>query len=331
MIVLLSTLGTLRTEQIMSQVQGIDFAIEGEEENEIEPPRRINRGFLFSTLKEAQKIGVMTIYTHNKNANWAEVETPQERKKALVQMGEQIKSYRMQAQQMKAQGEDFAQIAMIYETQALQLEQDIATKKQSLSDPPSLLADHNGYFHLLMPLSGKVPELSSTIDRLDRYQKDVTEANLKAMDKVKPVAKTKTGDYYIGAEACRPCHIQQYDFWKTMRHAHAYNTLVKVGKQFDLDCIGCHVVGWMEPGGLYSLRDPQKLGDVQCENCHGPGGIHSTKDPTARTTRKESPSEVCTKCHYGTHDPKFNYEEKLKLVLGEGHGHTKLQEMLNKK
>ena len=44
-------------------------------------------------------------------------------------------------------------------------------------------------------------------------------------------------------------------------------TLTTQFKEFNLDCVGCHVTGYGRPGGS-TVTHVEKLKDVQCEACH---------------------------------------------------------------
>jgi hypothetical protein len=37
---------------------------------------------------------------------------------------------------------------------------------------------------------------------------------------------------------------------------------------------------------------------------------------------------TCRQCHQGSHDPNFNYRQKLKLILGKGHGEKRLKQLI---
>ena len=52
-----------------------------------------------------------------------------------------------------------------------------------------------------------------------------------------------------GPTTCLGCHPDTEPVWKQSKHAPAWETLEAQGKQHHLDCIGCHVVGWQQPGG----------------------------------------------------------------------------------
>jgi len=55
---------------------------------------------------------------------------------------------------------------------------------------------------------------------------------------------------FVGTVACLACHVEAEEVFKTTKHPRGYATLVEVGKQHHLDCIGCHVTGWQQPQGV---------------------------------------------------------------------------------
>lgn len=106
-----------------------------------------------------------------------------------------------------------------------------------------------------------------------------------------------SGKTYVGVENCKDCHTKAYAKWKTTKHAHAYESLIKgrkdvkewVPRNHDPECLACHTTGWepqevkrYDSGYLLeslaeSRRQPQlytHLKGQQCENCHGPGSRH---------------------------------------------------------
>ncbi len=324
LIVLLSTLGVTRLQQVLPSVKGIDIAIEGSEDSAFDPPQRVGKTFLLSTPKEGQKVGIFAMYLRPQSKTWSAVETPAKRKEALKAMVKQVKVYEKQATQMRKQGKAFAPIAKVYESQANELLKKMVIHRKTLQAPPSLASGHRGFFHLMLSVSSTLPEFPTAVKRVKRYQKEVKIANLAALQLIKPVLKDKHGNFYIGANRCKTCHGGAYQFWKKTRHANAFATLVKRKKQFDLDCIGCHVVGWQKPGGLYNIKTPGHLGNVQCENCHNIGGLHAAQGGKKGLIRGHVTASVCTQCHNGTHDPKFNFLSKVKKILGKGHGEARL-------
>ena len=115
---------------------------------------------------------------------------------------------------------------------------------------------------------------------------------------------------------CKACHGAPYAVWGASRHATAVKTLEKVGKQFDPECLACHVVG-MGRGGFLSKDLTPQLAGVQCENCHGPGRAHGLNPKANRTgfdARRESGTAAkvgeatCRNCHVGSHSPSFDFK-----------------------
>ena len=110
---------------------------------------------------------------------------------------------------------------------------------------------------------------------------------------------------YIGAQACKSCHVQSYQKWTQSKHAHAYDTLQKEDREQDVFCVSCHVLGWQK-AGFVSLEHSPKFAHVQCENCHGPRKAHaqnpSIKGPVASLKN-------CKTCHNKTHSPSFDADK----------------------
>lgn len=99
-----------------------------------------------------------------------------------------------------------------------------------------------------------------------------------------------------------------------MRHSRAWHTLEVTGQHFDAECIGCHSVGFAEPGGY--LRPNQVAGfeNVQCGSCHGPAERHLASPSGYLDARFQAPASKCIECHDKHHDPRFDQARKLPLV-----------------
>jgi hypothetical protein len=107
--------------------------------------------------------------------------------------------------------------------------------------------------------------------------------------------------------------------WDRTTHAHAYATLSSQFKEFNLECVGCHVTGYDQPGGS-TVTHAAKLENVQCEVCHGPGSRH-VLNPADRTRIIARPdASRCLDCHHPPHVEGFDALAKMKDILGPGHG-----------
>ena len=127
--------------------------------------------------------------------------------------------------------------------------------------------------------------------------------------------------------------------WRKSAHAEAYATLEKLDppRNFDPECVSCHVVGWNPgkffpyQGGYLSPKKTPHLTNVGCEDCHGPGQRHALAEKgkdvalqkamqkTVRITKEEaadprSGKQNCYTCHDGDNSPDFKFETYFPLI-----------------
>ncbi|HEU0036330.1 MAG TPA: multiheme c-type cytochrome [Kofleriaceae bacterium] len=199
----------------------------------------------------------------------------------------------------------------------------LVADRDQLKAKPLAIPAAGSYFTLQQVRINKQLACSPSVDdRVTVFYRQAGEANVKAAAGKKPPPPPKGQAGYVGAATCDDCHSDAVEFWKTTRHAHAWETLVKRGQQFDFDCINCHVTGWDKPGGS-NLAFNEPLRDVQCETCHGPSSIHVAKGGEEKPPAviRNPPLDLCaTQCHTKEHSDTFQYEAYLRDVLGPGHG-----------
>ncbi len=150
------------------------------------------------------------------------------------------------------------------------------------------------------------------------YYKKVDDMNRVAFAGLKPPPAPPGGDSYAGVEACSTCHAAPRAVWDKTAHAHAYVTLSSQFKEFNLDCVSCHVTGYDRPGGS-TVTHVEKLKDVQCEVCHGPSSRHA-ENPKIPPEVPKPTAQICTTCHHPPHVHTFDAQAKLQEILGPGHG-----------
>ena len=199
----------------------------------------------------------------------------------------------------------------------------LVAEKQKLEKTPLAVPATGSFFTLEQVRINKTLACSPPVrDAIKSYDLAAGEANVKAAANT-PVPKPAKGKAsYVGSETCSDCHDEAMEFWKTTRHAGAWETLVERGQQFDYECIGCHVTGWAQPGGS-NLAHNENLRDVQCETCHGPGSIHVDKggEETPFAVVRNPNKNLCAEqCHTKEHSDTFDYEPYLRDILGKGHG-----------
>ena len=163
---------------------------------------------------------------------------------------------------------------------------------------------------------GKDPAIDA--DMLS-YYKAVNDHNRAAFADRVPAAVAADQASYVGIDVCSSCHPAARQVWNATSHAKAYATLSTEFKQFNLECVGCHVTGYEKPGGS-TVTHVAGLQDVQCEVCHGPGSKHAAKpsDPTLLTGAPAA--SACLQCHHPPHVEQFDPVARMKEILGPGHG-----------
>jgi len=163
---------------------------------------------------------------------------------------------------------------------------------------------------------GKDPAIEQ---ELVSYYKAVHEHNrIKFADRLPPDALPGQPSY-AGIAVCSNCHPGARQVWDGTPHAHAYRSLASQFKEFNLDCVGCHVTGYDRPGGS-TVTHVDRLGDVQCEVCHGPGSRHALEPSDKQSIVAKPSASACLECHHPPHVEEFDPVAKMQRILGPGHG-----------
>jgi len=110
-------------------------------------------------------------------------------------------------------------------------------------------------------------------------------------------------EHYLGSEVCMRCHAAEAAQWKASKHAQAGESLVAAKQDTVAACIGCHAVGYKQPGGYRDRASTPGLSGVQCESCHGMGSTHDAFSSTPRRVTEQT----CRICHTKEASPGFDY------------------------
>jgi len=192
-----------------------------------------------------------------------------------------------------------------------------------------------------VPLDDRFPDSREMLNILASYQKDLETAGLGGLD-LKPTPHP-SGRTFVGSDACKDCHEEEYDIWEETGHAEALDSLVHPGERseiprhFDPECIVCHVTGWSTPpsylpykSGYLGLEETPEMHNVGCENCHGPGSAHAdaevdedATDDFLKTLREEmklgeKAERKCMECHDLDNSPDFHVEGAFEEYWGKG-------------
>jgi hypothetical protein len=189
------------------------------------------------------------------------------------------------------------------------------------------LRDGNGptFDDQVLPLKGSIPNHLGVelLAQVDTGQITGLDGNADA-NKNGPAKGAKVYENwdYASNTACEFCHQPALAQWKTTDHAQAFATLKKKKHDRDPSCLGCHMTGFLQPGGTRSIATAaEQFSDVGCESCHGPSTAHVRSNNKKKGTSRKVAATVCLGCH--THDQNFgpfDYAAAVKAILGPGHG-----------
>ncbi len=142
---------------------------------------------------------------------------------------------------------------------------------------------------------------------------------------------------YVGNEACKGCHADQYEGWAKTNHGTAFQRFVNEnaeGEYFTAGyaCARCHTVGYYpvkeSTGGWWNLLgspdnwpkndialnafneedgqdtfstkfapEVQAVSNIGCESCHGPAGAHVAAPGPDTAPVAQAGSASCDQCH----------------------------------
>ncbi len=167
-----------------------------------------------------------------------------------------------------------------------------------------------------IPLDDRVPEDLPTRRELTRLYERIGRLDGAQGAVVSPFAwdSLRSAGGYAGVATCAGCHRGEFAQWRDTPHATAFKTLLDVHRHYQPRCVSCHVVGFGAPGGYRMAGADERLANVQCEVCHGPGARHA-RDPRAANIRRSVPEVVCVSCHTPEHSDHFVYQQRLPRVI----------------
>lgn len=145
---------------------------------------------------------------------------------------------------------------------------------------------------------------------------------------------------YVGSQKCKSCHKHAYKIWDDSPHPHAYDDLANKAtrptlRQFDGECVVCHVTGFQYLTGYRNEQKTPHLRGVGCESCHGPGSehikdknnaaLHSLMNPwhpakedeteLDKTRRMNLVDQFCQKCHDTDNDVNWDFAKKYPRII----------------
>jgi hypothetical protein len=339
--------------KILQAAPGIDWAVLGHSALNLETPDDVGGTRVVEAMSMGKDFGRLDLHVVGDSGDGGVAGTVRfaDRGRRAQLLGI-LRDHEHQVADYRARAADQPPIMQAhFAEQIAKLDKSIAHDREQLREHPAEV--HGSWFeNRILPLDAAIPDqpgVALLVAAYNRENQRRASAGLPvgvsphlptAPHPVAAAATEGAGSVpeenlrFAGTVACGNCHAAELKFWKTTAHAHALSTLKNVKRDRDPTCIGCHVTGFMQPGGTGDLRvATARLRDVGCEACHGPGLDHASAQqgaghapvdagaPKPGDMHGQIAESVCLGCH--TPDQTggdFNYANYLKAILGPGHG-----------
>jgi hypothetical protein len=200
--------------------------------------------------------------------------------------------------------------------------QKLEAEREAIDKAPAPAVTGAFYRYAMHEIRDKLGADDKVKAKMLAYYKQVNDENKETFKDKKPPAPAKGEPKYIGIEACTNCHEEPKKVWDATKHAKAYETLSSQFKEYNLDCVSCHVTGYDKAGGS-TVTHVAELKNVQCEVCHGPGENHAKAPEKVRVPIVKPSADSCLSCHHPPHVHTFDAKAKMADILGPGHGEKK--------
>lgn len=298
-------------------VAGLDFVLlTGRDTDSAAPPSQRGETTVLSGSRHGRGLLVLDL-VHKRPGPYRDASdwTRRERRAAAQRQADELR--KRIADWKKDPQVDAAQLAT-QERRLAELERaaSSATSSHATPSPGTSVAAGNSFSASFIELAPEVARAPKTRARLAAYDKRVNTHNRTAFADWKPAPVPEGQAAYVGSERCSTCHAPAYAWWQKHAHGRAYDTLVERSKEYNLSCVGCHVTGYLKPGGS-TVTHNEGLTHVGCESCHGPGSLHD--GDKAGIVRAPSES-LCVECHNEEHSDQFEFDSYRARLMAPGHG-----------
>jgi hypothetical protein len=278
------------------------------------PPKLIGSTLVVQPSNHLQTVGVVDLFVRDGTARFADASGVGDAD-ALISLGRRIDDLTGRLSQWERAG---TIPAADLEARRVDLERLRAEQQRLASPPPPATGSYMRWS--LQEVRESLGRDDQVRARMVEFYGRVNEHNKVAFAGRKPPPVAPGESAYVGIDVCTSCHQAERKVWDRTKHAHAYQTLVDGSKEYNLECVGCHVTGYERPGGS-TVTANATLRNVQCETCHGPGEAHA-KNPGKEglVVRSPEPSLCTGACHHPPHVHTFDAGARRAEILGPGHG-----------
>ncbi len=317
-----------RATVVAEEVEGVDFIIVGHDPRLRDVAQPVASSHLLEGYDQGRYVGRLKLYGATHSGDFVDGRSEIHEQRDVLD--EQIRQVRHDLRRLEVRtGGEQTPIADRLEERLDDLEE---RRRQLLASGVDIPAQHPAFLYDLIPMEPGYRLDDSIRQRREDYNRSLAELNADIDRDVIPVGFGEP--FFVGTPKCASCHGQAHRFWEDTAHASAVATLEERHKEFDQNCIGCHVVGWEQPGGsvLGKITYEAELGgdtfikdlsEVGCESCHGAGSKH-VRSPVGEAGEPQyierfPGEESCMQCHVPDHSPTFDFDVYVRQITGEGH------------
>ncbi|MGM0556849.1 MAG: multiheme c-type cytochrome [Myxococcota bacterium] len=316
------------TKKVLEAVDGIDFAIVGHAPRETDQIDVVDGGHTLEAYDQGRYLGVLKLYQREGGEGWVNAGAGSESE--LEKVDKQIAHVKESLERFSpSQRRENPPMLQRLNDRLKSLEQRKDELEAATVEVPE---SGDAFIYRPVPMEPGLPVNEEMRERRAEYNENLQKL---AGEVDREVVPPESGEpEFIGSNNCASCHSEAYEFWEKTQHAHAVETLEERDKLYDDSCIGCHVVGYEQPGGsvigklqyeakVEGIETDKDLREVGCEECHGPGSKHRVQpiggDGKPQHIIRDPGENECTTCHVPEHSPGFNFESYVKDVTGPGH------------
>ena len=287
---------------------------QGESNDKPATPAMIGKTLVVETANHLQTAAVVDLYVRDGQVVFQDA--------AGIANASERASLEKRIQELKLKITAWEQVRSIDPKDLDQRRKDLAKAEDELRRLETPPPPDKGSFFRFTNVDVKV-ELGKdepTFKEMLEYYDQVNDHNKKAFADRKPPPPGPDGNRFIGIDECTKCHAAARAVWDKTPHAKAYETIAVQHKEFNLDCVSCHVTGYEKPGGS-TVTHVDALKNVQCEECHGPGEKHRQTPADKSLVIGKPKMDMCVSaCHHSPHVEGFDPGAQLARILGPGHG-----------
>lgn len=287
----------------------------GESNDPPSPPVIVGKTLVIQTPNHLQAVGIVDFYVRDGVLDFQDA--------SGLSLGQRREALERRIQELDERISDWERQGDVNgaDLEARRADRDAARRELALLAEPKPPESGSYFRYRLLEIREALGADPRVGERLLGYYGRVNEHNRVAFQDRRPEPPPEGKSGYVGASTCAGCHVSQHDFWTKTGHSKAYATLTRQHKEFNLDCVSCHVTGYDEPGGS-TVVHVGNLTAVQCETCHGPASRHvSAPEEKGLVTLRPERTLCAEKCHHPPHvNPGWDVAEAWAKIVGPGHG-----------